>query len=303
MKKNIIAVLLILLSASFQQAKAGWYITEQSRDRFGNQSFSTTFIQDSIIRFDRPTSISIINLHSRTITLIFAQHRAYWKGTVAGLAAATAQMALEQLTKLLAYAPEQKKAAIQKAINSFKKNQLQPDSLRIFSVVKVVNTGITDTLLGYPAKKYKIIIDSTLKQVVWVTSRVKPYHDTDMDKLMAFSKAMSPFAIENSLGHSAAYMQLLHRGYILKSVNYTSDGNKMVTTVTQIKKTKIPESIFQIPPGYIQSSLENMMMLDLKNNVLDPKNIAPDTPSPGAPPPLPENGNTPNYHLNHPYHE
>ncbi len=300
MKTIVTAVLLFLWVTSFQQVKAGWYITEQSKDRFGNQSFNTTFIQDSIIRFDRPTSISIINLHSKTITLIFAQHRAYWRGTVEDLTQTTSQMALEQLTKLLAYAPEQKKAAIEKAINSFKKNRLQPDSLRTFSTVKVVNTGLTDTVSGYPAQRFKIIIDSVLKQVVWVTSKIKPYHDTDIDKIMAFSRAMSPFAIENSLSHSTGYMKLLHSGYILKSINYTSDGNKIVTTVTQIKKTHIPEALFQVPPGYVQSSLQNMMMLDMENNVLNPKNIAPDNDNPGGlPPPLPDKGNTPNLNLNH----
>ncbi len=276
MRKTVFLGLLLFLPAFLQTARAGWYITEQSRDRFGNQSFSSTFVRDTIIRFDRPTSISIINLNTKTITLIFAQHRAYWQGTIARLQQTTADMARQQLIKLLAYAPEPEKPRIKKAIAAFDKNQSKPDSLRVYPAVNISPTGKTANILGYPAKEYDIRIDSVLKQQIWVTSKVKPYPDTVLDKIILFSKALSPFAIENSLNHSREYMNLLHNGYILKSVNYTSDGNKIVTTVTQLKKTKIPDAIFHIPPGYVESSLENIMILDMKNNVLDPKNIAPD---------------------------
>ncbi len=294
MWKTAITSILFFILVPFSVVKAGWYITEQSHDKFGNRSFSSIFIRDSIIRFDHPTSISIMNLNDTSVTLIFAQHRAYWHGTVAQLNRATSQMALEQLTKLLAYAPEQKKQEIKKAIAAFKKKQSTPDSLQQSPKVQVVNTGKSDTLLGYRATLYNIVIDSTLKQKVWVTRKVHPYHDTDINKILSFSRAMSPFAIENSLGHSKAYMALLRSGYILKSINYSSDGNTLVTTVTQIKKTKIPPAIFQVPPGYVESSLENIMILDMKNNILKPQNIAPDddVPSGGLPPmPPPDNNN------------
>ncbi len=292
MQKNVAAYIIFLILIPFQVVRAGWYITEQSHDKFGNRSFSSTFIRDSIIRFDHPTSISIMNLNDTSVTLIFAQHRAYWHGTVAQLNRTTSHMALEQLTKLLAYAPEQKKQEIKKAIAAFKKKQTLPDSARNFPQVQVINTGRHDTLLGFETTVYKIVIDSTLKQMVWVTRQVHPYHDSDINKILSFSRAMSPFAIENSLGHSKAYMALLRSGYILKSINYSSDGNTLVTTVTKIKRTKIPPAIFQIPPGYVESSLENIMILDMSNNILKPQNIAPDddVPADGLPPlPPPDN--------------
>jgi hypothetical protein len=285
MRKTLLIGFTLFTLAAMQTVRAGWYITEQSHDRFGNQSYNATFIRDSIIRFDRPTSISIINFNTKTITLIFAQHRAYWQGTAAGLNRITTGMARQQLSKLLAYAPEQQKSQIKKAIEAFNNNQAKPDSLRAYSRILVTATGKTDTILGYPANQYEIRIDSILKQQIWVTPKIKPYPDTIIDKIISFSKAMSPFALENSLSHSPEYMQLLHSGYILKSVNFTSDGNRIVTTVTRIKKTKIPDALFQIPPGYVKSSLENIMILDMKNNVLDPKNIAPenDPSDPGLP--------------------
>jgi hypothetical protein len=291
MWKTAFTWMVFLLLVCTQPAKAGWVITAQSNDSFGNKSFNTTFIQDSIIRIDKPTSINIINFNQELITLIFAQHRAYWQGTAKDLNKATAQMAEDQLTKLLAYAPEQKKAEIKRALASFKKNQAKPDSLKIFPQVMVKKTGHTDTLLGYPATEYEIIIDSVVKQHVWVTRKVKPYHEANIERIMAFSKAMNPFAIENSLSRSKDYMKLLEEGVILKSVNYSSDGNKLVTKITKIRKINIPEAIFQIPPGYVPTTLENVMILDMKNNVLDPKNIAPDndTPNDGMPPLPPDN--------------
>jgi len=280
----------LLLLAYAQPAEAGWVITTQSSDSFGNKSFSTTFIQDSIIRIDKPTSISIINLNQKLITLIFAQHRAYWQGTAKDLNTTTTKMAEGQMTRLLALAPEQKRQEIKRALASFRKNQAKPDSLRVFPKVTVRKTGQRDTLLGYPSTEYEVIIDSVVKQHVWVTQKVKPYHEADIKRLMAFGRAMNPFTIETSLSRSKDYMRLLEEGIVLKSVNYTTDGNKLVTTVTKIRKMNIPVAIFQIPPGYVVTSLENVMILDMKNNILDPKNLTPDDGSSGnGLPKLPHN--------------
>ncbi len=267
---------ILLFLAFAQTAEAGWVITTQSSDSFGNKSFSTTFIQDSIIRIDKPTSISIINFNKKLITLIFAQHRAYWQGTAEDLNKTTAEMAEGQLTKLLAFAPEQKKQDIKQALASFKRNQAKPDSLRVFPDVTVRKTGQRDTLLGYPGTEYEIIIDSIVKQHVWVTQKVKPYHEANIERIMAFSRAMNPFTIQTSLSRSKDYMRLLEEGIVLKSVNYTTDGNKLVTKVTKVRKMNIPQAIFQTPPGYVKTSLENIMILDMKNNILNPKNLTPD---------------------------
>ena len=53
-----------------------------------------------------------------------------------------------------------------------------------------------------------------VKQLIWVTQKVKPYHEADIDRIITFSKAMSPFAIENSLSHSKDYLRLLKNGFI-----------------------------------------------------------------------------------------
>jgi hypothetical protein len=274
--------------AALQPVMAGWVISEKSHDKFGNQSFSTTFFQDSVIRFDKPTSVSIIRFNHQTITLIFAQHRAYWHGTVDELRKTTSRMAEEQMSKLLAYAPETQRQAIKNALTAFKSNLAKPDSLRYYPEVSVIKTHRKDTLLGYPAEEYKIVIDSVVKQEIWVTQKVRPYRDSDVQRIMAFNRALNPFAIENSLSHSPVYLHLLETGFILKSINFTTDGNRLVTEVTRLRKMPIPEAIFQVPVGYTQSTLENVMILDMKNNILNPKAIAPeDQPGDRGLPPLP----------------
>jgi hypothetical protein len=293
--RKIIDTILFLLLLLPLKTFAGWYITEESHDRFGNKTYSAIFIQDSLIRYDRPTSVSIININKKQITLIFSQHQAYWQGTVNDLQQTTAAMAKEQLVKLLAYAPEKDKPRIRKAIAAIDHPQDTIDTLYVRPRVTVQKTGKTDTLLGYPVQEYNIVIDSNLRQTVWITSRVIPLSAEKIKQLMSLNQALSPLAIENSLGHSTAYFRLLSNGYILKSVNYAGNGNQIVTTVTQIKKTQVPEAIFQIPPGYVKSSLENVMQLDMKNDILNPKNIAPDDNKPDdgmpalppPPPPLP----------------
>jgi len=292
MRLTIIVWMAILLFACPQQLKAGWVISEQSSDVFGNKSFYTTFIQDSIIRFDKPTSISIINFNRNLVTLIFAQHRSYWQGTATDLKRTTTKMAEQQMQKLLAYAPINQKEKIKQALERFKKIQETPDSLRAFPEVTIKKTGKTDTIIGYPAAEYEITIDSVVKQHIWVTQKIKPYHKADIDRIMTFSKAMSPFAIENSLSHSKDYLRLLENGFILKSVNFTSDGNKLITQVKKIRKMNIPVVIFQIPAGYTKTTIENVMILDTNNNILNPKNLSPNgSDSDSGLPKLPHNNN------------
>ncbi len=291
MRRTIIVWMTILLFAVPQQLKAGWVISEQSSDAFGNKSFYTTFIQDSIIRFDKPTSISIINFNSKQVTLIFAQHRSYWQGTVADLKRTTTQMAEQQMQKLLAYAPINQKEKIKQVLESFKNTDETSDSLRTFPEVTVRRTGKTDTIIGYPAAEYEITIDSVVKQHVWVTQKIKPYHKADIERIMAFSKALNPFAIENSLSHSKDYLKLLENGFILKSVNYTYDG-KLVVQVKKIRQMNIPEAIFQIPAGYMKTSIENVMILDTNKNILNPKSLSPDdSDNDNGLPELPHNNN------------
>ncbi len=199
-------------------------------------------------------------------------------------------MAEEQLTKLLAYAPEQKRQEIKQALESFKKTQAEPDSLRVFPKVTVRKMSRRDTLLGYPSVEYEIIIDSVAKQQVWITQKIKPYHEAGIDRIMAFSKALNPFTIVNSLNRSEDYRKLLEGGIVLKSVNFTTDGNKLITTVTKVRKMNIPVAIFQVPPGYVMTSLENIMILDIKNNILNLKNLTPDdNPTDDGMPKLPQN--------------
>ena len=296
MQRVIYKILFLLLLLPLK-IYAGWYITEESHDQFGNKTYSAIFIQDSLIRYDRPTSVSIINMNRKQITLIFSQHQAYWQGTVTDLQQTTTEMAKEQLVKLLAYAPQKDKPRIRKAIAAINHPGGMPaDTLPNLPQITIRKTGKTDTLLGYPVNEYNIVIDSNLRQTVWVTSHIVPLPAKKIKQLMMLNRALSPFAIENSLSHSSSYFHLLSNGYILKSINYTPNGGQTVTTVTRIKETQIPEAIFQVPPGYVKSSLENVMQLDMKNNILNPQNIAPDDGTqdggiPALPPPpsLPNN--------------
>ena len=71
---RIIQSLIFILVFNFM-AQAGWVITEESTDSYGNKMIQTIFIQDNFVRYETPSSIAIIDLEKKQITLVFPQYQ------------------------------------------------------------------------------------------------------------------------------------------------------------------------------------------------------------------------------------
>ena len=68
--KGLIGLIFIILLSNF--AFAGWVITEESTDSYGNKQIQTTFIQDNFIRHETLSSIAIILLNRLRVWSIFS---------------------------------------------------------------------------------------------------------------------------------------------------------------------------------------------------------------------------------------
>ena len=67
--KSLLLILIILLLNI--TVHGGWIITEVITDNGGNNTIQTTFIQDNFIRHETVSSMAIINVEIKTITIIF----------------------------------------------------------------------------------------------------------------------------------------------------------------------------------------------------------------------------------------
>jgi hypothetical protein len=268
MRRISYLVLFFLILTGFQ-AKAGWVITEQTKNQFGNKTFQTTFIQSHYLRFDTPTLVSILNLKNNKITLLFPQDKAYWEGTAADLKEQFHEIMAKQLRLMIQHAPEKQKDTLEKAYEHFisQKN----DTLSAQPKVVLKKTGLTATMLKHPVQQYDIMIDSVLLEKVWVTQSVKPYADVDLQKALKLSNAINPLSSRQSIPVTADYLSLLKNGVVLERTFYERGQKPKVLKVTEVRKVKIIETLFEIPANYVLMDIEQVMHMDMGRDILNPK--------------------------------
>lgn len=291
-KRYIISLFLTLVIS--YQALAGWVITEQNAGKYGRKTFQTTFIQGNHIRVDATTLVSIFHLKEKNIVLLFPQDKAYWEGSPEQLQQQFRNMMAQQVQLMMSQAPASQRDTLQKIYQGLTSVQpVKKDSIHRHKI-NIENTGLTTTLLGYNTQVYDLKMDSVLLEKIWVTQQVQPYAGLPMEEILKLTNAVNPFSGSGSIPLSPEYIDLLQNGVVLKRVHYGSGNSPNVSLVTEVKKAKITETIFEIPANYQLMTIEQVMQLDLGRNILDPKlpgrekrlNLTP-------PPPVKENNQRP----------
>ena len=268
MRKISYVVLFFLMLTGFH-AKAGWVITEQTQNQYGNKTFQTTFIQNHFLRFDTPTLVSILNMKNDKIILLFPQDKAYWEGTAADLKEEFHEIMAKQLRLMIQHAPDKQKDTLEKAYQHF----ISPKSDSLLPHPKVVlqNTGKTATMLKHPVQQYKIEIDSVLVEKIWLTQSVKPYAGIDLQKALKLANAINPLSSRQSIPVTPEYLNTLKNGAILERTFYERGEKPKVLKVMEIRKVKIIETLFEIPANYVLMDIEQVMHMDMGRDILNPK--------------------------------
>lgn len=279
MRKTSLALLILILLSLPIEALAGWVITRETSDGFGNKNYQTVFIEDTLMRFETPSSISIFNLPEHQITLIFAQHETYWQGSASELRRQIFEMANRQMEELIQHAPPSQQDTLRKLyeIAREKREKALTDTLSATQPdISIEKTGRTATFLGYPAQMYRIHVDSVLVEELWVTHAVDPYKKLDLKSMLKLMEALNPAKEKAVTGRSLKYAELLYHGLVLKRIQFFPDGEKRVTVVKSVRKININETIFEIPANYIETKIEEVMLQDIKQNILNPPGMSTD---------------------------
>ncbi len=285
-------VLLVFLSFTLPfKAQAGWVISNETSDHFGNKSYQTIFIEGNLMRFETPSSISIFNLDDQIITLIFAQHQAYWQGTAVQLREEIFDIADRQMQELIQHAPPQQQDTLRKMykIAKMKRQSTMNDTLPTsLPDVSIIKTNHTETILGYPTRKYQVNVDSVLVEELWVTNAVNPYSRLNLKAMVKLISAMDPVSGNAFSTKSFKYDSLLYHGLVLKKIRFLPNGDKQLSVVKSIRKVNINETIFEIPANYMETKIQEVMLQDINQNILKPHGISNQGNQglPSLPPPL-----------------
>lgn len=288
MQKGSFYILVLLGLFLHQSLFAGWVVIEESHDNLGNHRFQTSFIQQNMVRIDGNTTISILNLNKGELTLIFPQHRTYWKGTPRELKQQTDQLMKQQLQMLLLRAPANQKDTLRKIIREMDSSDILSDSSAAVPVIQFQKTGKVQQMGDFKTFEYAIRVDSVLKETLWVTFDKKPYGETDVSKMLLFTRSMSPQSRENMISHTSGYANLLKSGLIVKSVVYLPQGAKQITQLKKVKQMAISPELFMPPKSYRPASIEEIMQLDMNAAIPGKKSPFDDQNNDDGLPPFPK---------------
>ncbi len=240
---------------------AGWVITEESSDSFGNRSIQTTFIQNNIIRYETPSSIAIIDLNNKIITIVFSQYKVYWSGTSEDLKLSIISMYDKQLESMLVGLPEYEKIELDSIYFKIRQQLLDSNNFISAKDISIIKTTNKQDINGYGATKYNIVVDSILVESVWHTTEVKPYNDIDISDMVSFTRQLNQISGKASTAQSADYLNLLKTGMLLKSTEILPDSNKFETIVTNIREVDIVSDFFLPPKNYLKVALQDVLNL------------------------------------------
>lgn len=258
MRTILFFTLLLLFS---EGVFAGWVITEESTDPFGNRLIQTTFIQNNLIRHETPTSIAIIDLDKKIVTMIFTQYRMYWSGTSYELKQSTIEIYDGQMERMLVGLSEYQRKELDSIYISLKKQMLDSNTFVANPDISVIETNVTEEMLGYKVVKYDIVKDSTVIESVWHTTEVLPYNDIDLDNMISFMKQLNQGSAQGSISQTNEYLNLLRSGMLLKSTEFLPDSAKYETVVTNIREINIALDFFLPPNNYRKAALADILNL------------------------------------------
>lgn len=252
--------MLVVLMISQYNVFAGWVITEKSKDAFGNTNIQTTFIEGNHIRHETVSSLAIIDLAKKEITIIFSQYRVYWKGSISDLKKSTVEAYDKQMEELVAGLPKSVTNELDSIYLSIREQMLDTTLQFNDTSIDVEETNVFDTILGYQCKKYNIIVDSIISESIWHTGDVKPYSEINIKNMIAFMKQMKSIS-GGDVSHSTKYIDLLKDGLLLKSMEYVDDTVFQTVEVTNIREVSIPPDFFSPPQGYRETSFSDILNL------------------------------------------
>lgn len=241
---------------------AGWLISEESTDSFGNKKFQTTFIQAKLVRFETSSSITIIDLEQKTATLIFSEFQAYWSGTIDEFKKNTLDEIKTQVDMVIAHVPESERAyyddLYQKLLNHLNGTVTQRKP-----IVQIRKTGVSDTITQHIAYEHEVYVDSVLREKIWITSDLSPYLEINIEEMIAFTNQLSPFEVRNNITQSEAYINLLKTGMPLRSVEYDENGVRNSTDVVRMVERELMAALFEIPENYRKVGLRDILYMDI----------------------------------------
>jgi len=243
-------VCIVFLTMATSDSFGGWIFTEG-----GGESIKTSYIQDNRIKIVEPDQIQIFDLNNNMIIIANPNQKSFWTGTpeeFADYGKKTLENINETIDQQMAWMPAREK-------ESFKENMLRQirKDANMPPRVEVRPSPDKDKVAGYDVRKYEILVNGQLKFENWTSENIPVGREFDVNR---FGNMMRIF--QSGFGHgegsalwSPEVVNLIARGWVLRTVYFEEEGAIQVDEVSKIENTPLPPSVFEIPQNYSRMAI------------------------------------------------
>ncbi len=258
MKKGITSIAAALVFAMLMPSLVfAGYELSQSQTGMHGTSKSKMFISKNKYMVTQPESKMIVNFASDRVIITNENKKTYWEGTTGEYIKSMQDMqdaSMKRMQEMLQKLPESQRQEIM-AIHGINTEKPKIN-------VSIQKTGKTEKIAGYRAEQYIVNNNGQPYEELWIAKGLNFAGEISPEKLQTFSAKLKKTTmggqVQGEIGLSKAYMNLFKHGYPVKQV---LENNMMTIEVDSVKKTNIPDKIFDTPKGYMRiKSIQNFFM-------------------------------------------
>lgn len=247
MKKIVLFSFVLLLGAN---AYAGWIFVEKKTNSKGMTTFDTIVVQNNKMRSGSKEATYIYDLNAQRITVMNNFYKTYWSGTPEAYKNGVIEGLKAQMEVIVNKLPKDKQGAARQRLEGVLAGMQNPDQLNTkespVTVKKVIDKI---TVLGYNTQRYELWIEGKKKLAVWISEKISIQNDFN---LLKFNLLMQKLMANNpklSIKSSSEYIDVLKKGYPLKTIEYQGNG-EVNGEVVMAKKANFPSSVFAPDASY-----------------------------------------------------
>lgn len=258
MKRVAFAFVVLLMMALCQEALAGWVIKSRTTDMYGESGIETTWIQNNKMKSSAMGETTIINMTDGTLTMIDEQAKTYWQVAIKDARDAFRKASENFIEEALKNVPEGQQEMYRSLFSEMENmyDDIDPDKISRVDI-KVEQTGKSEQIAGYKADEYHILVDGLLVEQIWLAKDLDVSRDLNRKKMMeAMLELQQTGDNEMLYEFTDAYLDLFGKGFEMRSID--SEGEKI--EVTSVEQKQLDASVFEIPAGYREITIEEMMM-------------------------------------------
>lgn len=202
----------------------------------------------------------IFDMKKNQVILVFPEKKIYWEGSPKKYAETLEKIIRDRIDEMAKSILPEKRELYTQQMNAIAFGV--PDSS--VPSVDIRKIPKQHEISGYPAKKYQILVDSHLKEDIWISSEIDLTEYIDLDEFNSMSDALSSIEQGISYQTNSQYRELLKTGYRMKMIEYDLTLGNPTTTVTKIYQKKLSKAFFSVPKSFKKVTLKFFLMQQLQ---------------------------------------